>query len=38
MIGVIQVHIHIKILHSYENEVAYDVYKKSCRKFHSPDE
>jgi hypothetical protein len=27
MIGVIQVYVHIQILHNYENEVTYDVYK-----------
>ena len=27
MIGVIQVHVHIKILHNYENEMTNDVYK-----------
>jgi len=27
MIGVILVHVHIIILHNYENEVTYDIYK-----------
>ena len=27
MIGVIQLHVHKKILHNYDNEVTYDVYK-----------
>jgi len=27
MIGMIQVHVHLKILQNYENEVTYDVYK-----------
>ena len=27
MIGVIQVHVYIKILYNYQNETTYDVHK-----------